>query len=349
MRNLAVIDCVGDAREVGLSHGRAARDLVAKGLGAWLDGIAAIHGDPDRYLDGFIRESGHLATAERLTPHLVAEVRGIAEGAGQPFNRIWAYNLLDEEWAYSKATRAVAAPGCTVAGIIGADGVAYLAQTMDIPTVHDGTQVALRINRDGAVPVIAFAYAGMIALNGANAAGVGVLMNNLGMLSQSRDGLPVVLVSRGILDHETAGAAADWVRSVPHAIGQHYAIGGPDGFASLEGSPAGVWTDEGATHRVLHANHPLLATDVSPDAEAAYQRSNTRARLGTLGQKMAGVTDQAGVEAALSDTSAPISCEPRNGAMTFGATSLALTVPPKVRIAPGPPHMTDFVEVPFAD
>jgi hypothetical protein len=60
------------------------------------------------------------------------------------------------------------------------------------------------------------------------------------------------------------------------------------------------------------------------------------------------LTDLAGVERVLADTTAPVSREPRRGFMTFGSMAAELTVPPRVRFAPGPPHTTPYVDVPFS-
>jgi hypothetical protein len=56
----------------------------------------------------------------------------------------------------------------------------------------------------------------------------------------------------------------------------------------------------------------------------------------------------ADIEAILADATVPISiaCVPGRG-FTFGATSLDLASPPRMRVAPGPPHSTAYVELSF--
>src|SRR5690606_28459256 len=121
-------------------------------------------GDPDAYIAGFLAETDYLPAIRRWTPELLDEVEGIAAGANQPFERIFAFNLLDEEWEYDKR-RAAQAPGCTVTCLRdGGSGAPVLAQTMDIPTLHDGTQAALRLRRDDAPGAVVLTYAGMIGL-----------------------------------------------------------------------------------------------------------------------------------------------------------------------------------------
>jgi hypothetical protein len=60
------------------------------------------------------------------------------------------------------------------------------------------------------------------------------------------------------------------------------------------------------------------------------------------------VTDVPRVERVLADTTVPVSCAPRRGFMTFGAMTAELSVPPRVRFAAGPPHLTPFADVTFA-
>ena len=350
-RALPVIDCVGLPRERGQAHGEGLRSLIQTGLERWLDALGAAHAmDPEQYVGDFLKDTHYIAAIERWAPALLEEVRGIAIGADRPFPHLLVYNLMDEEWAYSKARR-LPAPGCSVVGVPRAGGrTAILAQTMDIPSLHDGTQSVLRIRSGDAPDALVFTAAGMIALNGCNDAGLGVVVNNLEMLPSSDSGLPVAFVVRGLLERTSLKEGSSFLRSVPHAIGQHYALGSPEGFASFECSARGV-VEDSATVRVLHTNHPLLAVDCVGDPEAAYARSRTRERYAYLLERVseADGVDQRVVEEVLADTSVPVSLEPGRGVMTFGAVSIELSEPPRLRVAPGPPHVTPFVEVQFPE
>jgi len=347
---MPIVTCAGDPRRCGRIHGEELRGKIAAGMGRWLEALGETREiDPDDYLREFLADTDHLPAIERWTPVLLEEVRGIAEGAGQPFARILAYNLMDEEWSYGQGRRR-AAPGCTAVCFRTAAGTSVIAQNMDIPTVHDGTQAVLRLRPDDGPEVLAFTMAGFIGLMGANAAGVGVVVNNLAMLPNSTTGLPVAFVIRGVLSRPTLTEAAAFVERVPHAIGQHYAIGGPDGLASLEGAANDVVRDPRVVDRILHTNHPLVNHAVSDEAEAErmYARSNTRARYDLVAARRAELTELSSAERVLSDTTVPVSCAPRRGFMTFGSMAAELTVPPTVRIAPGPPHATSYVEVGFS-
>ena len=345
---IKAVDCAGNPRTVGRAHGEALRPVVADGLERWLTYLGETHlTSPDNYLGDFLASTDYLPAIERWTPALLEEVRGIAEGADRPFHQILAYSLMDEEWAFSKARR-TPAPGCTVACFHGAGGVPTLAQTMDIPSIHDGTQTVLRIRPPDGPEALVFAFAGMIGLFGCNAAGVGVVVNALEVLASSPRGLPVAFVIRGVLERTSLAAAREFIRMVPHAIGQHYAIGGPDGLASFECSATGVVEDTAVDGRVLHTNHPLVCTDLVCDPEPSYARSRTRERHAYLLEQAPTCAACDDVERLLADTSVPVSLAPGRGSMTFGAVSMELTVPPRMRVAPGPPHSTPFVDVQFS-
>jgi isopenicillin-N N-acyltransferase like protein len=347
---LRVVDAAGTPREIGRIHGEALRAEIALGLERWLGPLRERHGiEGDALLAEFLAATDYLPAIRRWTPRLLEEVEGIAEGADQPFDRVLSFNLLDEAWEYDKR-RSHPAPGCTAACLRdGGAGAPVLAQTMDIPALHDGTQAALRLRPDGEPAAIVFTYAGMIGLNGCNAAGVGCVVNNLEVLPPSPSGLPVAFVLRGLLARRTLAAAAAFVLAVPHATGQHYAVGGPDGLRAFEGWGNGVAEVPMAGDAYLHANHPLVADDLRGDPEPAYRGSRTRERLAHVSAHASGARDRDGVQALLADATTPVSISNRGGGyMTFGAIAMELTAPPAVRIAPGPPHETPWQDVAWA-
>jgi hypothetical protein len=249
-------------------------------FGLWLERIGARHSiEPGAYLATFLQETDHLEAIRAWTPHLLEEVEGIAEGSGQPHSTVLSYNLMDEEWFYAEQRRSRDSRGCTAAAFTTREGRIVIGQTMDIPSVHDGSQAVIRHAGTDGTDVTCFTTAGMLVLMGANSRGVGIVVNNLAMLPASGQGLPVAFVTRGVLDHGTAQEAARFVRSVPHAIGQHYLIGDADSLVSLEASASGVVQDHDVSISAVHTNHPLVSCDVEADAEESYARSNSRRRF----------------------------------------------------------------------
>jgi isopenicillin-N N-acyltransferase like protein len=252
---LPVVTCTGSPAERGEQHGEALRGLIAEGLGRWAESIASTHGvAPDTYIAGFEEGTDFLPAIRRWTPGLLDEIEGIARGSAQPWQWIYAYNLLDEEWTWARDQKAGTAPGCTVAGFAPEDGTTLLAQTMDIPSVHDGTQAVLRSEPEDRPAALIFTPAGMIGLTGCNEEGLAVVVNNLDMLPASRTGLPVAFVMRGVLERRSLADAVDFVSQVAHATGQHYGIAAPEGLASVEAWATGVAVSPESGARLLHAN-----------------------------------------------------------------------------------------------
>ena len=346
---LADVTCTGSPRERGEQHGEALRGIIAEGLGRWAASIAATHQtDPDAYIAGFVEGTDYLPAIRRWTPRLLEEVDGIARGAGQPWAWIYAYNLLDEEWTWAGRRPLGAAPGCTTAGFAADGTTPVLAQTMDIPNVHDGTQALLRIRGGEEPDALVFTHAGMIALTGCNEAGVAVVVNNLDMLASSPAGLPVAFAVRGILERRTLVEAIDFLGQIPHATGQHYGLAGPAGLASLEGWATGVEVRSDPSPRLLHTNHPLYTEAKAGDPEPRYLRTRTRERLAYL-EREAGEAGQerdgAGVRELLQDCSVPVSLGAERPSMTFGAAVYECSAPPEMWLAPGPPHETPYQQI----
>ena len=344
--DLPVVNCSGSAHERGVQHGESLRAEIAAGLGRWGDSIASAHGvDPASYIAGFVQGTEFLPAIRRWTPDLLDEVEGIARGANQPWEWIYAFNLLDEAWTWAREHPSLP-PGCTAVGYAPDGGTPLLAQTMDIDSFHDGAQAVLRIERDREPDLIVFTYAGMIGLTGCNAAGVAVVVNNLDVLPTSRDGLPVAFVIRGILNRTTLAGAVDFVRDVSHATGQHYGIAAPEGLASAEAWATGTALREPGSC-LLHTNHPLYTNETVGDPERSFRATRTRERLAYLEREAVRPLDVAGIQQLLADRTTPVSLGPERRSMTFGAAVYECTTPPSMWLASGPPHLKAFMSVPW--
>src|SRR5690349_19752629 len=126
---IPVIDSRGSSSEIGRAHGESARDLIALGIGRWRESLVAQRGDVEQYIADFLGRTSFMSAIETHAAHVLDELRGIAEGANQPFDLILAYNLMDEEWSFRTDRLDNLVPGCTAVAVAGA----AIGQTMDIP------------------------------------------------------------------------------------------------------------------------------------------------------------------------------------------------------------------------
>lgn len=386
--SLYTVLCAGDSPfDVGRAHGTALRPVIHEALRAIASGRLA-RGES---ASSFINATGHIAAMSRHTPELLEELQGIADGAGADPDEVAALSLMDEEWTWSRCPVS-SSPGCTAvamfrpsaqpsasiydASVYGAcppDSPltpAVLGQTMDLPTLHDGSQAVLELRLRGSdLAVWVVTIAGQLGLMGANSAGLGVVVNNLATLPISIDGLPVAAVLRGMLGRcRDIAAAGAFLASVPHATGQAYTVGDAAGrVCCWEADAAGVTdvTDmaRSATAPVLvHGNHPvgrLPHAKVWPPgtAEEVYRLNCSHARCASAHAGLAAHCDPdartPGTDATTADIAttverleqalsvAPVSVSAEAGVarsvFTFAACSFELSVPPRVRVAAGPP------------
>jgi hypothetical protein len=138
------------------------------------------------------------------------------------------------------------------------------------------------------------------------------------------------------------------MRQPRHASGQHYLIGDPAGFASLEASAKSVdeipWED--SSNAFVHTNHPLAAGARQHSNPA---ENNSRGRyaalcrfiregLRTVDQAKAALGDRTGDHhvSVLPDPADPAS------AMTFASIVMTLERPPRIEVAPGPPSLNAY-------
>lgn len=349
-----MVDASGSPREIGRAHGEEMRGEIAGAMARWLEVVGLQTGmSGDAYLAGFAAATDFRPAIERWAPQLIDEVMGLAEGARQDFDRMLAYQLMDEEWAHRVSVmraRRASIEACTSFGVARDDGTALLAQNMDLPSHYDGSQIVLRQRPAGGPAVMVFTPAGMIGTTGLNERGVGVCVNAIVQLRHATAGLPVGCTLRAMLDCESVEAAVRVLKTAPHATGQNYVVGGPNAVFDVEASPGRVSqvmpSDAGV---VTHTNHPLASDDVDPSVHPDVD-STTVARLERLRELIPdyGDIDVASAQRALSDLEAPICVSRGSDWMTLGSVVMELAGDPVLHVAPGPPALTPYSKLKFS-
>ena len=140
---------LGTPLERGRAHGEHLRDPIGHAIDRWYEHIASRY-DPRR-LTIEVTNAGFLDAAERHTRELVDEVRGIAEGSGQAFETMFAWQLVDECWWYLDEITGSPQPHEACSAMAANDGSrGFVAQTQDLYRHVDGSQVMLRyVDEDG--------------------------------------------------------------------------------------------------------------------------------------------------------------------------------------------------------
>ena len=357
-RDLAVLELKGSGYERGLQHGRRLKADIARIVDLWkndLRGQSAL--DPDVLIKRFLAETNFIPAIKKWTPDILEEVRGLADGAGQPFETMFAFQLVDEIWVFLDAK---AAHHCSGLGVARGGGhPAFIAQNMDLESFRDGFQAVLHIAGDATRPEqYVFTSAGLVGVNGVNDRSVAVACNTLLQLSASTDGLPVAFVVRGVLASASGDEALKFVRGVRHASGQNYIIGAGDRVYDLEASAGKVveFKPFPDGRLVYHTNHPLINDDLKPWALMdELSLANTKTRLAAVRDRLgsdAAAVDEDAIRAILRSKDSPrhpVCRTLRTGssAFTFGATIMTLSGTPALDVTMGPPDTNAFVHLGF--
>ncbi|MBK8564009.1 MAG: hypothetical protein IPN76_11870 [Saprospiraceae bacterium] len=320
--------------------------------------------DANEVVADFYQKTSFDAAIKHWTPDIYEEIRGIADGAGQPFNDVMVFSLLDEFWVYQDNLEN---HHCSGVGVPARDGQpGYIAQNMDIEAYTDGYQVLLRIARSGNRPEqLILTHPGCIALNGMNEAGIGACMNTLMQLKASTTGLPVAFIVRHMLGSTNRDEVLRFIQNVPHASGQNYIIGIRDEVYDFEASANKVvrFDPKNENGTVYHTNHPLVNDDVKPwfkkfdptvKEEEKPVKSNSFVRLAAVQRRVvpSGFITDATIMAALrskDDDKFPVCVAANQWGLTFGSVIMTLSGKPFLQITSGPPDESEYKRVEFSE
>lgn len=214
----------------------------------------AVLGEADRFLP----------VIEDYAPHLVEEMRGIAEGSGHDPREIAALNcrteLLYAVGGRTECTAVGAAPHAA------ADGHVRLAQNWDWHPSLRGALVLWAIRRPDGPDLLTLTEAGMVGKIGVNAAGLALAVN---LLTSDADhpgpAIPMHVVLRRVLEAAgSADEAAALIAAAPRCSScNHLLADRRGGLVDVEATPRGVVELRAASGILTHANHcldPQLAT-----------------------------------------------------------------------------------------
>ena len=187
-------------RERGVEFGTANADAVRRsvaGYSALFARRGAAGFDARRWAAEFRDVVGD------LEPDALAEITGIAEGAGVDALDVVAVNARTELLAKADP---FGQRECSAVVVTPPDGPAYGVQTWDWYSSMADTWLHWRIPQEDSSWLETVTEYGLLAKIGVSSRGVGVLLNMLHHVSDDNDrvGLPVHLLSRRILTHATS-------------------------------------------------------------------------------------------------------------------------------------------------
>ena len=259
-----LIDLAGSPHERGRTHGKAAADRMRRGAKMYAESLLKSGVD---WKELERRAEAMVPAIEHFDPAYVEEMRGIAEGAGEPFAAVMLMNARTEMVAAARRQKAAQhfPDGCTAALALpeaSADGVLLHGQNWDWRAECAETGVVLRIRRDDGPDILTFTEAGGLARSGLNSAGIGLTAN---ALECDRDyqrgpGVPLPFIRRKVLEAAGLAHAVQTIVSTPKPGSNHMAVshatadGGGEAFG-FECAPDDTFWIAPDRGLYVHANH----------------------------------------------------------------------------------------------
>jgi isopenicillin-N N-acyltransferase-like protein len=223
-----LIDLSGSPRERGRTHGKAAADRLRRGVKMYAESLLK-NGVDWKELEH--RAERLVPEIEKFDPAYIEEMRGIAEGAGEPFAAVVLMNARTEMVAAARKQHLEKhfPDGCTAALALpeaSADGSLLHGQNWDWRAECAETGVVLRIRRDAGPDILTFTEAGGLARSGLNSAGIGLTAN---ALECDRDyqrgpGVPLPFIRRKVLESRHLSDAVRTIFSTPKLGSNHMAV-----------------------------------------------------------------------------------------------------------------------------
>jgi isopenicillin-N N-acyltransferase-like protein len=334
----------GDPYRRGKAHGRACGDLIRRYPGVLLEvlrGEAQLRAlDATRPLPSreelFARAMHFLPAYEAFAPHLVEELRGIADGARLPLAEVLLVNVRAEIMGLAAmdggCTAFAAGPHAT------ANGAVLSGQTLDQHPLNRDLLIVLHIEPDEGPAILMCTFAGLVGYPGINSAGISFFQNALSTRVWRTASMPHYTLRRVVLEQNNIAGCLAAARKVPLCSSANYLLtDGSGALTDIEVTPNGVETLKSEGDILVHTNHfrsPKLAPEEAllqnyPDSaqRASRMEALLRARHGriTIDDVKSGLADHEGEPAAIchhrpdNQTIAAIIAEPNQGRLHVAA------------------------------
>jgi isopenicillin-N N-acyltransferase like protein len=255
------------------------------------------HGIDSNQLERILQP--YLDAASAALPHLVEQIRGMAEGAGQPFLDLFFANAFEEVYGLLEIESPPLVPleRCTDV-VVRSPGSTLLGHNEQWYAGDDGSVGLVREVSDDAPVVLAPVVAGTLPLVGINELGVAVGTMSLTAVDE-QVGVPRALVARSMLDSSSAKDAYRRADTAGRAGGYSYLCAFPGGEACVIESTA---TTISRLDLDAHTNHALDKTVATASCEPSSGSLSRLARAKALVSDVSPSRD--GVAKLLADHSA---------------------------------------------
>ncbi|MGO1120380.1 C45 family autoproteolytic acyltransferase/hydrolase [Rhodovibrionaceae bacterium A322] len=268
-----VIEANGSPRDLGRALGVAGKTALVE------DAFNTAQFQTLSQWIGSSRVEQILAAAERNFPEIVEEIRGIAEGAEQPFEKVFVWNCRGDLRDLARSDD----DGCTTFQLPASEKhPATIGHNEDGAPAFQGKGFMVKAKPDQGPAFEAFCYPGMLPGHafGYNANGLVQTINNI----RPHDltvGIPRHVITRAILSCKDMAQALELTRRTDRASGFHHNLGScqQPNLYSVEAPASGQKALE-VSAPLAHANHLLypafteLPQDITPSTASRQARAD---------------------------------------------------------------------------
>jgi len=224
-----------------------------------------------------------LKHSQKHFPHIVEEIRGLADGSGIHFDHIWAMCIKSELGAIEKEP-----PGCSSIFVKNSKNM-WLFHNEDGNTAYKDIMFTVKVTPPSGVSYISMVYPGIITGNGPsfNSRGIAQTTNYISS-TKSEIGIPRYIIGRAILEAESLDEAIQLASFTPRAYPYHHHLCSltEKKYASVETIPekATVRYPEGFYY---HTNHLLFEENIEyPYQDQEYINSSSFSRYSVIDGKL---------------------------------------------------------------
>jgi isopenicillin-N N-acyltransferase like protein len=269
---LPLIKVRGDPYRRGLEHGRACGDLIRRYPNVLLE-VARLEAKwralkvdllPSRaeLIAGAMR---FLPALEAFAPHLVEEIRGIADGARLPFAEVLLVNVRAEVMGATDSESLCTAFALGRSATV--DGTILAGQNLDQHPLNRDLLVVLHVEPERGPSIVMCTFAGLVGYPGINSAGVSFFQNALSTRAWRASGMPHYLLKRVLLEQQDLAGCLAVAGAAQVCSSTNYVLmDGGGRLVDAELTPDGMALVEAEDDIVVHANHFVSPALTSQDA-----------------------------------------------------------------------------------
>jgi len=264
---IPVIELSGNHFERGLIHGERLAGQIAELSELEAGDLMKATKMSEDDLWGFADRC--LPIAEAYSPDLFQEMRGIAEGANLPLQRIFILNaFLDLYDLWIPENKLDTPAGCTSYGFVGDvmdDGNLIIGQNLDLHQRFQDYGVLLRIPLDADGSIMVYSFAGLLGCVGLNSHGLGVLINKLFSWCV-KPGVPYPMLIREFLRQSSFSLAIGSIVAADRISSMNYLVASKHEIVDIETTASNcafLYPTEG---KIFHSNNYVSEHLLSQDA-----------------------------------------------------------------------------------